>query len=66
MEVINMALTVSCQDLDSNCTYVAHGETEKELMADMGKHAKEVHGYTDEQLKDPEMMKKIKAAIKKE
>ncbi|NVM46979.1 MAG: DUF1059 domain-containing protein, partial [Candidatus Lokiarchaeota archaeon] len=41
-------------------------ETEKELMADMGKHAKEVHGYTDEQLKDPEMMKKIKAAIKKE
>jgi len=32
----------------------------------MEKHAKKVHGYTDEQLKDPEMIKKIKAAIKKE
>jgi predicted small metal-binding protein len=61
-----MAMTLACRDLDSDCHYVAHGETEKELMADMEKHAKEVHGYTDKQLKDPEMMKKIKAAIKKE
>jgi predicted small metal-binding protein len=61
-----MAMSLACRDLDSDCHYVAHGETEKELMADMGKHAKEVHGYTDEQLKDPAMMKKIKAAIKKE
>ena len=29
-------------------------------------HAKEVHGYTDEQLKDPEMVKKVKAVIKEE
>ena len=61
-----MAMTLACRDLGEDCHYVAHGETEKELMADMGKHAKEVHGYTDEQLKDPEMMKKVKAAIKKE
>jgi len=61
-----MAMTLACRDLDSDCPYVARGETEEELMADMGKHAKEVHGYTDEQLKDPEMMKKVKAAIKKE
>jgi len=61
-----MAMKLACRDLESDCTYVARGETEEELMADMGKHAKEVHGYTDEQLKDPEMMKKVKAAIKKE
>ena len=61
-----MALTLSCKDLDSTCTYVAHGKTEEELIANMGKHAKKVHGYTDEQLNDPEMIKKIKAAIKKE
>ena len=61
-----MAMTLSCRDLDSTCTYVARGNTEKELMADMEKHAKKVHGYTDEQLKDPKMMKKIKKAIKKE
>ena len=61
-----MALTLACKDLSSDCPYVAHGETEKELMADVAKHAKKVHSYTDEQLKDPEMMKKVKAAIKKE
>jgi predicted small metal-binding protein len=61
-----MAMKLVCRDLGKNCTYVARGETEEKLMADVGKHAKEVHGFTDEQLKDPEMMKKIKAAIKKE
>ena len=61
-----MAMTLACRDLGENCHYVAGGETEKELMADADKHAKEVHGFTDEQLKDPEMMKKIKASIKKE
>jgi predicted small metal-binding protein len=61
-----MAMTLTCRDLGTDCSYVAHGKTEEELMADMGKHAKEVHGYTDEQLKDPEMVKEVKAAIKKE
>jgi len=61
-----MGMTVSCKDLDADCSYVAHGKTEEELMANMTKHAKKVHGYTDEQLNDPEMVKKIKAAIKKE
>ena len=61
-----MAKTMACQDLGVACSYVAHGETEDELMADIAKHAKEVHGYTEEQLEDPEMMKKVKAAIKTE
>jgi predicted small metal-binding protein len=61
-----MTMTLACRDLGTDCPYVARGETEEELMADMVKHAKEVHSYTDEQLKDPEMMKKVKAAIKKE
>jgi len=64
--VIIMAKTMACQDLGVDCSYVARGETEEELMADVAKHAKEVHGYTDEQLKDPEMMKKVEAAIKTE
>jgi predicted small metal-binding protein len=38
----------------------------EQVMADAAKHAKEVHGYTDEQLKSPEMMAKVKAAIKQE
>ena len=61
-----MAMTFSCKDVGVECPYVARGVTEEELMADLAKHAKEVHGYTDEQLNDPEMMKKVKAAIKKE
>jgi len=48
-----------------DCSYVAHGETMEGLMADMGPHAKKVHGYTDEQLNDPKMMEKVKAAVKK-
>jgi len=61
-----MAKTITCRDLGVDCSYVAHGETEKELIADIAKHAKEIHEYTDEQLEDPEMMKKVKAAIKTE
>ena len=61
-----MAKTMACRDLGVDCSYVARGETEEKLMADVAKHAKEVHGYTEEQLEDPEMMKKVKAAIKDE
>ena len=61
-----MGLKLACRDLGSDCPYVARGETMEELMADAVKHGKEVHGYTDEQLNDPEMMKKVKAAVKEE
>ena len=62
-----MGLTLSCKDLGAgNCPYVARGETEEELLADAGSHAKKVHGYTDEQLNDPKMVAQIKAVIKKE
>jgi predicted small metal-binding protein len=64
--VINMAKTFACRDLGIDCPYIARGETEEELIADVVKHGKEVHGYTDEQLKDPEMMKKVKSAVKEE
>ena len=59
-----MAYTLSCRDLESECPYVAHGETIDEVVQDSAKHAKEVHGYTDEQLNDPKMMEQMKAAIK--
>lgn len=61
-----MALTLACRDVGVDCPYVARGETEEELMANILKHGKEVHGYTDEQLTEPEMIKKVKAATKKE
>ena len=63
-----MGLTLACKDLDpkSSCPYVARGETEEELITDVSRHAKEVHDYTDAQLKDPKMMEAVKAAIKRE
>ena len=61
-----MGLKLACKDLGTACPYVAHGETKEELLADAGKHAKEVHGYTDAQLNDPKMKEKIKAAVKEE
>ena len=67
-----MGLKLQCSDLshelgiETTCPYVAHGENMEELMADMGKHAKEVHGYTDEQLQDPKTIEAVKAVIKEE
>jgi predicted small metal-binding protein len=61
-----MGFKLACKYLGNTCPYVAHGDTKEELMADAGKHAKEVHGYTDKQLSDPQMKEKIKAAVKVE
>lgn len=59
-----MAYELACRDLGEACPYVARGETIDEVVKDGVKHGKEVHGYTDEQLNAPEMMEKVKAAIK--
>jgi predicted small metal-binding protein len=61
-----MGLTLACKDLGTDCPYVARADTREELMEDMTRHAKTVHSYTDEQLKDPKMMEAIKAAVKQE
>jgi predicted small metal-binding protein len=60
-----MAYTFACRDLGVDCPYVARGETIDEVIAEGTKHAKEVHGYTDEQLKDPKLIEAVKKAIKK-
>jgi predicted small metal-binding protein len=64
--VEDVGVKLVCKDLGVDCPYVAHGDTEEELMADVAEHAKKVHGYTDEQLKDPKLAEQLKALIKKE
>lgn len=66
LEVKNMTYTLACKDTGTDCPYVARSETIEELMEDIVKHAKEVHGYTDEQINDPKMQEIVKKAIKKE
>ena len=61
-----MVYKIACMDTGMDCPFVARGETMDEVMGEAAKHGKQVHGYTDEQLKDPEMMKKIKAVVKTE
>ncbi|MFA9496756.1 MAG: DUF1059 domain-containing protein [Candidatus Bathyarchaeota archaeon] len=67
-----MGLELKCSNIEqelgieSTCPFVAHGEDMDKLMKVMKKHAKEVHGYTDEQLEDPEtiaVMQKHTASI---
>jgi len=64
-EVSKMAYTLACRDAGVECPYVAQGETEEEVFQDAAKHAKEKHGYTDEQLNDPKFLEEIKKIIKK-
>jgi predicted small metal-binding protein len=64
--VKKMGYTLACKDLGMDCSYVAKAENEEELMSKAVEHGKKVHGYTDEQLKDPELLKKVKAAVKHE
>lgn len=60
-----MAYTLACRDTGmTDCPFVARAESEEEVLAQAAKHGKEVHGYTDEQLNDPQLMEKIKAVIK--
>lgn len=67
MEVFVM-MTLACNDVDPtiNCPFVARGKTEEIVINDTAKHAKDVHGYTDEQLNDPGLMEKVRSAIKNE
>ena len=55
-------LTVSCRDSGAPCDYVAKGNTEEELMKDVGQHAMAVHGMKPSDM-TPEMMQKIKSLI---
>ncbi len=61
-----MALTLACKDTGAECDYVAHGDSMDEINAKIAKHAKEVHGYTDEQLSDPKMVELIKSLVKED
>ena len=61
-----MGMKLNCSDLgEPACPFVARGENMEELMETMGKHAKTVHGYTDEQLQAPEMAAAVKATMQK-
>lgn len=54
---------LTCRDLGIDCDFVATAETEEEVMKQGAEHGKAAHGYTDADF-TPEMMGKVKAAVK--
>jgi predicted small metal-binding protein len=54
--------TFECKDVGMACPFKASAKTEDELMMKIGEHAAKEHGMKDV---PPEMMVKIKKAIKK-
>ena len=61
-----MGVQIACRDVDPtiSCPFVAKGKTMEEATAKLVDHAKTVHNYTDEQLKDPKIMEAVKRAAK--
>jgi predicted small metal-binding protein len=60
-----MTMSLACKDTGTQCPYVARGETEDEVLMEAGKHAKAVHGYTEEQLNDAKIIADLTKLIKK-
>ena len=59
-----MAYSLACRDAGVDCSFVAEGETIEQVLTDGGAHAKEIHGYTDEQLADPELNAQLRSVVK--
>ena len=57
-----MPKTISCRDVGPDCSFTATAETEAELMQQVAAHAGE-HGIVEV---TPELIEKVKAAIKDE
>lgn len=58
-----MSKTMSCRDVGPDCDFTARAETEEELMQQVAAHAGEAHGMSEV---PPELIDKVKAAIKDE
>lgn len=58
-----MAKTYACIDLGADCGWDTRGETEDEVIANVVKHAAEIH---PEDEFTPELIAEVRAAIKDE
>jgi len=58
-----MAKTVNCRDVGVDCDFVAHGETEQEVLQQCAEHARTAHGMSEI---PAELATKVRAAIRDE
>lgn len=62
-----MGKSLSCKALGAvDCGFVGRGESEEELFADVFRHAREVHGYTDRQLSSPGLLAKMRGLLRED
>ena len=58
-----MAKVVSCKDVGMDCDFVAHGETELDILEQCADHARTAHNMTELTAK---LTEKVRAAIRDE
>lgn len=58
-----MAKTMSCRDVGADCDFVARGNSEEEIMAQVSEHARTAHKMSDI---PPEVVEKVRGAIRDE
>jgi predicted small metal-binding protein len=58
-----MPKVMSCNDVVGNCDFVAHGESDEEIMEQASEHAREAHQVNEV---TPELADKVRSAIRDE
>lgn len=56
-------MDINCLEMGTTCDQVVSGEKTDELVEAVHGHMKLAHGYTDDQLAEPEMNEIIRGAI---
>lgn len=64
MKIKSVMLKFKCKDVGFECSFVAKGKTEDDILSQCANHAKNDHGMKPEEITD-ELRNKIKANIHK-
>ena len=59
-----MAKELRCSDVGFSCEAVVRGESEDEIMQQVAEHAREVHGLSADDLRDPATAERIRTSIR--
>lgn len=59
-----MSLSIACSDMGFAGEHAINGGSTEELIRQMQDHAKAKHGYTEEQVQQPEMIEIMRGAIR--
>lgn len=61
-----MAREIYCRDVGPDCDAVVVAETDEEIVEHVARHAREVHGMSEEQVGDPAFIEHVRNQIHNE